>query len=292
MPELPEVETVRSGLESMVVGATITDLKIFTPSVIVAHPYQIDALRGQKIIACRRRGKYLIIDLSRDALLIHLRMTGQVLVKPVPVLADVQSLRPLPFTYYQRPLSHLPDKHTHGVFELADGRQLFYRDIRKFGRVHLLEKQELEHWPGLLKLGPEPLGKDFKLTDFRKRLQQSKRPIKALLLDQTQLAGLGNIYVDEALFVAGVLPGRAANSLKSTEVKALHQAIPQVLQKGIDAGGTSLKDYLQADGQQGSHQEHLFVYGRRNQPCWTCGAEIQKIVLAQRGTHFCAHCQK
>lgn len=219
-------------------------------------------------------------------------MTGQVLVKPVPVLADVQSLRPLPFTYYQRPLLHLPDKHTHGVFALADGRQLMYRDIRKFGRVHLLEKQELENWPGLLKLGPEPLSTDFKLARFRERLQRSQRKIKALLLDQTEVAGLGNIYVDEALFVAGILPSRSANSLKPAEVKALHQAIPQVLQKGIDAGGTSLKDYLQADGKQGSHQEHLFVYGRRHQPCWTCGAEIQKIVLAQRGTHFCSHCQK
>ena len=246
MPELPEVETVRSGLESMIVGAKISDLKVYTPSVVVANPMQIDALRGQTIVGCRRRAKYLIIDLSRDALLIHLRMTGQVLVKPVTVLTDVQSLQALPFTYYQRPLMNLPDKHTHGVFRLDDGRELMYRDIRKFGRVHLLEQEELAQWPALLKLGPEPLSKDFSLADFRRRLQKSQRKIKALLLDQTQVAGLGNIYVDEALFVAGILPGRAANSLKPAEIKALHKAIPQVLQKGIDAGGTSCGDRFAA----------------------------------------------
>jgi len=289
MPELPEVEVVRQGLAAQLLGAEITHLQILTPKVVQASPEQLEALRGQTIQAVERRAKYLIVVLSQDRLLIHLRMTGQLLVVPPEASGK---LWPLPFTYYQRPLGEMNDRHTHGLLHFTNGFRLAYRDVRKFGRVLVLTPTELAQWPGLLKLGSEPLGPDFRYSAFARVLQVSRRSIKALLLDQTQVAGLGNIYVDEALFVARVRPQRLANSLKPAEIKRLFQAIPAVLNKGIAAGGTSLKDYLHPDGQRGQHQEHLWVYGRTAQPCLQCGSELVRTVVAQRGTHYCAACQK
>lgn len=295
MPELPEVEVVRQGLEAQLLGAEIAALEILTPKVVVASPAQQQALQGQRIQAFRRRAKYLIVELSRDRLLIHLRMTGQLLIVP-PHLAEKEQeeskLLPLPFTYYQRPVSESVDKHTHGVLHLSNGFRLCYRDVRKFGRVLVLSPAELDSWPALLKLGPEPLGPEFKLAPFRRQLQASRRCIKAFLLDQTQVAGLGNIYVDEALFLARVRPERQAASLKPAEIRRLFDAIPFVLEKGIAAGGTSLRDYLHPDGQRGEHQDHLFVYGRRGGLCLHCDTPLVKTVVAQRGTHYCPHCQR
>ncbi|MGV3524701.1 MAG: bifunctional DNA-formamidopyrimidine glycosylase/DNA-(apurinic or apyrimidinic site) lyase [Candidatus Sericytochromatia bacterium] len=289
MPELPEVEVVRQGLEAQLLGAEITGLEILTPQVVVASPDQQRDLLGQRIVAVTRRAKYLIVHLSQDRLLIHLRMTGQVLVVPPDGATE---LLPLPFTYYQRPVSEVIDKHTHGVFHFASGQRLAYRDIRKFGRVLVLNPAELDAWPALRKLGPEPLGPDFQLSDFRRRLSATGRVIKAALLDQTLVAGLGNIYVDEALFVSGIHPERPAHSLKPAESKRLFAAIPQVLNKGIAAGGTSLRDYLQPDGQRGEHQDMLLMYGRTGQLCLTCGTPLVKTVVAQRGTHYCPRCQR
>ncbi|HEY9839885.1 MAG TPA: bifunctional DNA-formamidopyrimidine glycosylase/DNA-(apurinic or apyrimidinic site) lyase [Candidatus Obscuribacterales bacterium] len=289
MPEMPEVEIVRRGLEAQLKGAEIARLEIRTPSVVIASPEQLDGLVGQKLEGFGRRAKYLILELSRDRILIHLRMTGQLLVVP-PGRAE-QDLLPLPFTYYQRPLIGPDDKHVHGVFHFRDGTRLLYRDQRKFGRVQVLSPAELAASPGLARLGPEPLTPEFTLPDFRARLKKTQRPIKAFLLDQAQVAGLGNIYVDEALFVARIRPNRPASGLKPAENKRLFEAIPFVLQKGIDAGGTSLRDYLHPDGTRGEHQEHLYVYGRGGQPCLECGAELVKTVLAQRGTHYCPSCQ-
>lgn len=289
MPELPEVEVVRQGLEAQLLGAEITGLEILTPQVVVASPEQQRDLIGQRIVAVTRRAKYLIVHLNQDRLLIHLRMTGQVLVVPPDGTTE---LLPLPFTYYQRPVDSVIDKHTHGVFHFASGQRLAYRDIRKFGRVLVLNPAELEAWPALRKLGPEPLEPDFQLSDFRRRLGATGRAIKAALLDQTLVAGLGNIYVDEALFVSGIHPERPANSLKSAESKRLFAAIPQVLNKGIAAGGTSLRDYLQPDGQRGEHQDMLLMYGRTGQLCFNCDTPLVKTVVAQRGTHYCPRCQR
>lgn len=290
MPELPEVETVRLGLQAQLAQAEIARLEIRTPSVVLASPQERKALKGQKLTGFQRRAKYLILELTHDRILIHLRMTGQLLV--IPAEAEEQELLPLPFTYYQRPLLDLSDKHIHGVFHFTDGRRLAYRDIRKFGRVQVLSPQELAAHPGLAKLGPEPLSPEFKLVDFRISLAKSKKNLKAFLLDQTQVAGLGNIYVDEALFVSRLLPMRQAQSLKPAESKRLFESIRFVLNKGIEAGGTSLKDYLQPDGSRGEHQDQLLVYGRGDRPCLECGQPVTKIVLAQRGTHYCSVCQK
>lgn len=290
MPEMPEVEVVRRGLEAQLKDAMIDHLEIITPTVAVASPDRVTALKGQQLTGFKRRAKYLILELTEHRLLIHLRMTGQLLV--VPPDRDSREMLPLPFTYYQRPVIDIGDKHTHCVFYFTDGTRLAYRDMRKFGRVLVLTPEELAASKSLNKLGPEPLTSEFQLKDFRARLGKGRRNIKAFLLDQTQVAGLGNIYVDEALFVSRIRPEREASSLKPAESKRLFEAVSFVLQKGIDAGGTSLKDYLHPDGSRGEHQDHLFVYGRGNAPCLTCGTQLIKTVVAQRGTHYCPSCQK
>lgn len=289
MPEMPEVEIVRRGLAAQLQDAEIDRVEVRTPSIVLATPAQLASLPGQKLVDFQRRAKYLILVLTRDRLMIHLRMTGQLLV--VPAEARNQELLPLPFTYYQRPVIDLKDKHIHVIFHFVDGSMLAYRDQRKFGRVQVLSPLQLEQEPSLARLGPEPLTPAFELKDFRARLSRTQRPLKAFLLDQAQVSGLGNIYVDEALFVARIRPETPANSLKPAQSKRLFAAIGFVLQKGIDAGGTSLRDYLHPDGSRGEHQDHLFVYGRGGQPCLECGTTLVKTVLAQRGTHYCPRCQ-
>lgn len=287
MPELPEVEVVRLGLEARLLQRHIEALEIYTPHITLPHPQSWpQRLKGQTVEALERRAKYLILRLSQDCLLIHLRMTGQMLMQEAQAEALV-----LPFTYYRRALLELPDKHTHLKLDFSGGLQLFFRDIRKFGRVELLTPSELNRHPGLLKLGVEPLGEAYTWKHFHALLKGS-RPIKAFLLDQTQIAGLGNIYVDEALFAAGILPTRATESLKKAEAQRLFKAIPQILQQAIASGGTTLKDYLHPDGQGGEHKEDLQVYGRSKAPCLRCGERIEKMVVAQRGTHYCPQCQK
>lgn len=290
MPEMPEVEVVRRGLTAQLLGAQIVRVEQRTPGILIADAEALARLPGQTCVGFGRRAKYLIVELSQDRLLIHLRMTGQMLV--VPPEADPSELLPLPFTYYQRPIIDLADRHTHVIFHFRDGSRLAFRDQRKFGRIQLLTPAQLALEPALTKLGPEPLTTAFDLKDFRARLGRTQRPLKAFLLDQTQISGLGNIYVDEALFVARLLPQRPANSLKPAESKRLFEAVGFVLQKGIDAGGTSLKDYLHTDGTRGEHQDHLLAYGRGGRPCLDCGTLLLKTTLAQRGTHYCPSCQK
>lgn len=288
MPELPEVEIVRMGLEAQLSNARVCAIQIFTPTVIPFSESELALITGQHFRRFRRRGKYLIIDLDQGHLLIHLRMTGQVLIIP----PDTDKLLPLPFTYYQRPLQKGIDKHTHGCFAFENGMQMTYRDIRKFGRVEYLSKTALHDSKALNKLGPEPLSSDFTKAALVKSLDKTRRAIKAVLLDQRVIAGLGNIYVDEALFLAGIHPLHPAAELKPKAIQKLFEAIPFVLHKGIDAGGTSLKDYLHPDGTRGTHQEHLFVYGRTGQNCQKCQTPLVKSVVAQRGTHHCPQCQK
>ncbi len=291
MPELPEVEVVRMGLEDQLSGATLDRIDIFNSKVVPLAPV-LPKLRGQSLKGFRRRGKYLIVDLNTGHLLIHLRMTGQVLIIPPDVSeTNSKALKPLPFTYYQRHLENLVDKHTHVLFGFTNGMQMTYRDVRKFGRVEYVPAEALASHPSLTKLGPEPLSADFTPSGFDAGLQKTARSIKSLLLDQRLVAGLGNIYVDEALFLAGIHPETPAQKIKPAGRRKLFEAIPFVLQKGIDAGGTSLKDYLHPDGTRGSHQEHLFVYGRKGQNCLHCDTPLVKTVVAQRGTHYCPRCQ-
>ena len=274
MPELPEVETVRKGLEKLVLKATIESVEVYWDRII-SGPIETAEfkriLMGEKIMEFDRRGKYIIIRFNQWALVSHLRMEGKYEVE--------ESAAPL-------------KKHTHVVFHLADGRDLRYLDVRKFGRMTLAPIGEEFTATGIRLLGPEPTVETFDEATFYKTLQTKKRAIKPLLLDQKIVAGLGNIYVDEALFLAKIHPLRTANSLQKIEVSKLHEAIIKVLGDAVEAGGTTIRTYQNALGEAGSFQVNLSVYGKKGLPCVRCGTPIEKIKVAQRGTHFCPMCQR
>lgn len=274
MPELPEVETVRKGLEKLVLKATIESVDVYWDRIISGpiEPTEFKSiLMGEKIIELDRRGKYIIIRFKQWALVSHLRMEGKYEVE--------ESSEPL-------------KKHTHVVFHLTDGRDLRYLDVRKFGRMTLVPIGEEFTATGIKLLGPEPTIETFDEATFYKTLQTKKRAIKPLLLDQKIVAGLGNIYVDEALFLAKIHPLRTANSLRKIEVSQLHESIIKVLGDAVEAGGTTIRTYQNALGEAGSFQVKLSVYGKKGMPCVRCGTPIEKIKVAQRGTHFCPNCQR
>ncbi len=270
MPELPEVETVVRGLREPLIGQRIEAMWQDWPRAIHSpSPAEFAArARGQTVRAVKRRGKYILIELERDTLVIHLKMSGRLYVTEATA-------------------QHSADKWVHLRFDLAGGWQLRFSDMRKFGRAYLTNDvtQLLSH------LGPEPLSADFLLEEFQAGLRQRKRAIKALLLEQEFVAGIGNIYADEALFRAGIHPARPANQVSEAAAARLHQTIQDALRAGIQHEGASINWYRKPDGQKGSSQEHFFVYGRAELPCKRCGSLINKIRLAQRGTHFCPSCQ-
>ncbi len=271
MPELPEVETIVNGLQGPLIGRTFTGVRIGWENII-ARPTVSEfqrRIRGRRILSIRRRGKYLIFDLSGgDSLIIHLKMTGQLLVKPADAPAD---------------------KYGHTVFDLDDGTQLRFLDVRKFGRVYLVaDENEV-----VGALGPEPLADDFTLSQFSALVRKRKGALKPLLLNQRFMAGIGNIYADEALFVAGLHPRHKADTLTDEEIERLYRAIRQVLRQALADEGTTFDGaYRKADGREGRHQENLKVFRRKGQPCPRCGHPIERIVVGGRGTYLCTRCQK
>ncbi len=269
MPELPEVETIVQDLRALILGKEIASVSIAWERIISCPaPDEFrQRLVGRRIAGIRRRGKYLVLQLSDgNYLLIHLRMTGRLLTIP-----------PLPEDR----------KHVHAVFEFSDGTALHYADLRKFGRFYLVSDTQ----PLLGGLGPEPLSPGFSADEFCVRLSRRKRRIKPLLLDQHFIAGLGNIYVDECLYKAGVHPLRRASELSREEAARLHDSIIAVLSTAIANRGTTLSDYRDAEGNPGSHQDHLQVVRKEGQPCTRCGHPIERLVVAQRGTYICPACQ-
>jgi len=271
MPELPEVETVARGLRAALIGHTIADVKVlWVRSVVPPDPAAfVRRLTGQTITDVGRRGKWVVMGLSNcNTLLIHLRMSGRLVIES-EACPD--------------------DRHLRVLILLEDGRRLSFVDPRKFGRMHLTDTPEQV----LGDLGPEPLSGEFTAGRLAEMLKQRRGRIKPLLLDQRFLAGLGNIYADEALWRARIHPLRPAHTLTSTEVRRLHTAIQAVLTAAIAGGGTTLGDetYRQADGQAGEFADELAVYGRTGQPCPRCGQTIARITVSQRGTHFCPRCQ-
>ncbi len=275
MPELPEVETYVRELEPILYGRTVTGVCVRWARTIAAPDSTTFAERmiGQRFTSFNRRGKYMLLGLeSGDTLIVHLRMTGHLFIQA----AGVE-----------------PDKHTHVIFDLDDNRHLHYQDSRKFGRMWLVADPEQV----LHKLGPEPLSEQFVVQNFADKLFKRNTSIKALLLDQTIVAGVGNIYADEALFAAGLHPARAGGDLALPEIERLHVAIRMILQKAILLNGSSLgtskvQNYLRPSGEPGGFQDQHNVYQRAGQICLQCGQVIERIVLAQRSTHFCAVCQK
>lgn len=270
MPELPEVETVVRALRPSLNGRAIVDVQSDWPRHI-DRPDLAELrwrIHGRRIQDVRRRGKYIVIPLDgEETLIIHLRMSGH--------LAVVDGDTP-------------HDKHTHTVFILDDGRELRFRDTRKFGRVYLVhDPQEV-----LGKLGPEPLDAGFTAAELQKRLQGRRRILKPMLLDQSVIAGIGNIYADEALFYACLHPERQANTLADEEIAALHKAIVDVLRDGVAREGASIDSYLKPDGEKGDMQNALAVFRRTGEACPRCGGPIQRKVVGGRSTHFCPNCQR
>lgn len=273
MPELPEVETVRKGLVKLVKGKTIDRVEVLWPKIIEdpeVHFFIAD-LKDQTINDIQRRGKFLIFKLTDYDMISHLRMEGK-----------------YEFFTNEAPIT----KHTHVIFHFTDGSQLQYHDVRKFGRMALVGKDQGDSYKGILQLGPEPLAETFLLQDFIRGLSKSHKAIKPLLLDQKLVTGLGNIYVDEALWQAKIHPEQPANTLKKNEIEVLRLAIIDVLARAVEAGGTTIRTYLNALGEAGKFQISLHVYGQTGKPCVRCGTPIIKFKVAQRGTHICPHCQQ
>ncbi|MED3563106.1 DNA-formamidopyrimidine glycosylase [Bacillus xiapuensis] len=274
MPELPEVETVRKTLKNLVLHKEIKDVSVYWPKII-KNPGEIeqfaDALKGESILDVGRRGKFLILYTEHYALVSHLRMEGKYGLYPKEV----------PF-----------DKHTHVIFQFTDETELRYRDVRKFGTMHLYKKGEEFLQPPLLELGPEPFDETFTKDYLSRMLKKTTRKVKSALLDQKVLVGLGNIYVDEALFRAGIHPERIANSLTEEEVMILHQEIIDTLSEAVKKGGSTIRSYVNSQGEIGMFQLELFAYGRKGEACKRCGTPLEKITVGGRGTHFCPNCQK
>lgn len=273
MPELPEVETVRRELTSLC-GLAITAVTVLSPKLIHGAAPDDFATRaaGLTISAVERRGKFLILRLEPGFdLVVHLRMAGRL--------------------YINSPEDPV-EKHTHVIFDLSDGRQLRYIDLRHFGIVALVERDCHAELGLLTRLGPEPLGDAFTGEYFRAGLARRRVPIKSLLLNQEFIAGIGNIYADESLFRAGIRPDRPACSLSASEADRLRTAIIDVLAAGIDFGGTTFSTYRHSDGSRGEFAAYLQVYGHRGAPCPRCGAPIERIRLSGRSAHFCPQCQK
>lgn len=273
MPELPEVETVRRTLEQLVLGKEIKEVFVFWPKII-KKPEQVeqfqDALVGQTIRTIGRRGKFLIFTFDDYSMVSHLRMEGK-------------------YMLFQKEEPY--DKHTHVVFSFTDGSELRYQDVRKFGTMHLFAKGEERSSLPLVNLGPEPLTSDFTVGYLCEQLKKTGRKIKPVLLDQNIVVGIGNIYVDESLFRAGIHPERTASSLSDLEVKKLHQEIVATLSEAVEKGGSTIRSYINSQGQIGLFQLELYVYGRKGEFCKKCGTPIEKLVVGGRGTHICPSCQ-
>ncbi|MDU8942590.1 bifunctional DNA-formamidopyrimidine glycosylase/DNA-(apurinic or apyrimidinic site) lyase [Ovoidimarina sediminis] len=283
MPELPEVETVRRGLLPVMEGRRIEVAHVNRPDLRWPLPERMAArLTGQTVTQLRRRSKYLLADLSSgETLIVHLGMSGRMLISGVT----------LGQFHYDHPA---PDKHDHVVFEMEDGGRVTFNDARRFGAMDLWPTATLEdHWL-LNRIGPEPLGnsfnEDYLVTAFRGR----RTPVKAALLDQRIVAGLGNIYVCEALHRAGISPRRLAGRISEPRARGLVPIIRDVLSDAIEAGGSSLRDYRQADGELGYFQHTFRAYGREGQPCPTagCTGTIRRIVQSGRSTFHCVTCQR
>ncbi len=264
MPELPEVETVVRGLRGPLVGRTFTNVTVLWPnSIKTPIPELQSRLPGQRIELISRRGKYLQFHLSGgDFLFIHLKMSGDLLVEPV---------------------SEAAHRHVRTIFDLDNRHQLRFKDMRKFGRVYLVNDPDLV----VGSLGPEPLAEDFLPEEFKALFQRRTGRLKPLLLNQQFMAGIGNIYADESCFIARINPRRGADTLSAAELERLYHAIRQALAAGIVHKGASLDAVYRG----GEYQNHFQVYSRTGKPCLNCGAEIQRIVLGGRSTHFCARCQ-
>ncbi len=272
MPELPEVETVMRGMEKEMLGKTLDRVAVHIPKLRWDVPAELKSIKNEKVKAFKRRSKYVLISLeSGRIILIHLGMSGRIL--------------------FENKKSHTKQKHDHIVFYFGNEQVAIYNDPRRFGMVDLVDEKALDDSHYMKTLGPEPLGDCFTKDYFYKTLQNSRLAIKTAVMQSKVVVGVGNIYASESLFAAGIDPRVPAGSLTRTQMDTLHTCIIETLKDAIEAGGSTLKDYVQADGSLGYFQHSFKVYGREGEPCKTCESPINKVVLNQRSTFYCPKCQ-
>ncbi|MDO4839401.1 MAG: bifunctional DNA-formamidopyrimidine glycosylase/DNA-(apurinic or apyrimidinic site) lyase [Desulfovibrionaceae bacterium] len=287
MPELPEVETVVRTLKPHILGRTVLNVRTFGTSFLASGSRPLDTLCQASVTDVSRRGKYIVVHLLKCCtslcLVAHLRMTGRLMA-------------------YERPQTSSPDfpdsfldKHSRGLFLLGDRKDstascaLVFHDVRKFGRLFAGTEEDLALWPSWTKLGPEPLEMG---EEAFVQAMKGKRAIKKVLLDQTRLAGVGNIYTDESLFAAGIHPSSIADSVPPEKLRLLYRELCRILLLSIDECGSSIRDYQDADGNVGAFQNYFAVYGRKGEPCKNCGKPLERTEIGGRGTVFCRHCQR
>lgn len=280
MPELPEVETIKFGLQKYLVGHIIENVEIKAPRIFEGSAEQIT---GAKVKEIRRRGKGLIIDLDNGySLAIHIKLTGQLIYRD-------ESTKNIPVSGTK--VKTLPNPFTHIIFHLDRGASLYYNDQRRFGWIRVVKTPEVEDMKFFKTMGPEPF-KDLAEEKFTEILSKSGVAVKPLIMDQTRIGGIGNIYANDALFLAKIDPKRPAKSLTKDEASRLYKAVLSVMKKSFKYGGASELNFVNALGQEGEYQRHSLVYGKKGKPCPEGNGTIEKIYLGGRGTFFCPQCQK
>lgn len=274
MPELPEVETIKRQLDKIITKKKIKDVRVLYPKIIKGTRKEIfkKLLFGKEVKKVKRRAKLLIIEVNNDlSILIHLRMTGQILFKNQ---------------------NEKFDQHTHVIIDFEDGKSLYYRDIRKFGSIKLIKSKEIFNHPEVKRLGVEPLEKSLNISKIKTLMNGKKAMVKSLLLRQDLISGLGNIYTDEILFEAGIFPKRSGDSLSDEDWQSILNAMKRILKKSIKEKGTTFRDYVGVDDGKGNYKSYLKVYQRAGKSCVNCTSHIKKIKVYGRGTYFCPFCQK
>ncbi len=299
MPELPEVENLRLGLSKTIVGQKIRSVRVKKPKLVSGRGTLrtaslkkklefINGLKGEKFLSVERRAKNLIFKLSHDKItIVHLKMSGQFAYKPFKKGKQISGGHPIELSE-----TKLPNKHTHVTFELERG-MLYYNDTRMFGYLlYYPNTKAFEAAQHFSAYGAEPLSKDFTVAHLRHGVNEKKGKIKAVLMDQKIVTGLGNIYADESLFEAGILPNRSPDSLSLSEIKKLHKAIVRIITKAIKVGGSSVATYRLLDDTRGNYAREHKVYGKDGELCINCKTSLTKTIIAGRTTIFCSHCQK
>lgn len=296
MPELPEVETVRIGLQKLLPNRIILNTDFNWPKSFPNDAQEVEQfMLGAKVIKVRRRAKVLMIDLSSNySLVVHLKMTGQLVF--VPNMPNTKSEPEARFGAghpNDSLVNKLPDRSTRVIIQFVDGSHLYFNDQRKFGWMRLIPTIEIANIDFMKTVGPEPLEPNFTKNIFIKRLMLRKKSnIKSVLLDQKIIAGVGNIYADESLFAASIHPASIVSAIPVSKLNKLHKELLEILRLSIKKGGSTNKNYVNAEGKKGSYMDFAKIFRRENLPCVTCGSEIVKTRVANRGTHICPKCQK
>lgn len=288
MPELPEVETIKLGLQKYLLGHKIASIEVRLKRILTGDPQNII---NSRIIKIERFGKGLVIEFENGyALAIHIKMTGQLIYNDLAFIKNKNIL------ISPQKVGNVPNKYTHVIFTLNKGAMLYYNDIRQFGWLKILKKDEVRSLTFFKELGPEPIPsggqKALTFQQFEAILSNSSIAIKPLIMDQKKIGGIGNIYANDGLFLAKIDPRRKAKDLNSKQRKKLFESLLEVLNLGLKYGGASEMTYVNAFGEEGTYQNHFLVYGKKGKPCPNCKSEIKKIFLGGRGTFFCENCQK